>query len=197
MKILQDMSLKELWQLFPIILRPYNPCYSVWYEEQKTNLVSLLACNTIVRISHIGSTAVLGLKAKPIVDILLELPKSYDVKTVGSVLEANGWLVMASNDAQRALDLNKGYTPEGFAEKVFHLHIKPSGDWGELYFRDYLNSHPDVARKYEALKCALKCQFEHDRDAYTQGKTQFVKKYTALARKEFGHRYGAMGSDNV
>ena len=190
------MSLKELWKLFPIILRPYNPYHAVWYEEQKNSLVSLLTGNTIVRISHIGSTAVLGLKAKPIVDILLELPRSYDIETVGSVLEANGWLVMARNNAQKTLDLNKGYTPEGFAEKVFHLHIKPSGDWGELYFRDYLNSYPDVARKYEALKCALKSQFEHNRDAYTQGKMQFVKKYTALARKEFGHRYGAKGSGN-
>lgn len=197
MKTLQEMSLKELWQLFPIILRPYNPCYSVWYEEQKNSLVSLLPCNTIVRISHIGSTAVQGLITKPIVDILLELPGSYDVKTVGSVLEANGWLVMARNDAQKTLDLNKGYTPEGFAEKVFHLHIKPSGDCGELYFRDCLIRHPDVARKYEALKCALQCQFEHDRDAYTQGKTQFVKKYTALARKELGHRYGVVDSDNI
>jgi len=68
-----------------------------------------------------------------------------------------------------ALDFNKGYTPKGFAQKVCHLHIKHPGDWGELYFRDYLQKHPDVAGEYGALKLALKEQFEYDRDAYQRG----------------------------
>jgi GrpB-like predicted nucleotidyltransferase (UPF0157 family) len=104
MKELEDMSLEELWELFPIVLKEYN-------------------------------------------------------------------------------------TPSGFAEKVYHLHVKPSGDWDELYFRDYLRKHPDVARQYETLKLGLKEQFEHDRDAYTSAKSEFVKEYTQKARKEFGGRY--------
>jgi GrpB-like predicted nucleotidyltransferase (UPF0157 family) len=96
---------------------------------------------------------------------------------------------MTRDDAQRTLDLNKGYTPAGFAEKVFHLHIKPSGDWDELYFRDYLRVHPEIAREYEVLKLSLKAQFEHNRDAYTQAKSDFITRYTQKGRDEFPGRY--------
>lgn len=88
-----------------------------------------------------------------------------------------------------ALDFNKGYTPKGFAQKVCHLHIKHPGDWGELFFRDYLQKHPDVAGEYGALKLALKEQFEYDRDAYTKRKSDFVHRYTQKAREEFKNRY--------
>lgn len=188
-KRLQEMSLEELWQLFPIILRPHNADYTAWFEEQEKDLAAILAGSGICRISHIGSTAVKGLIAKPIVDILLELPSLYSLDAVASLLEDNGWLVMARDNAGKTLDLNKGYTPEGFAEKIYHLHVKPTGDWGELYFRDYLRKYPDVAREYETLKLKLKDQFEHDRDAYTQAKSDFVIEYTELARKEFAQRY--------
>ena len=188
-KNLQEMSLKELWQLFPIILKPHNANYAAWFEEQQKDLAAVLSDCGICRISHIGSTAVKGLIAKPIVDILLELPSSYDMNTVASLLEDNDWLVMARDGEGKTLDLNKGYTPKGFAEKVYHLHVKPVGDWGELYFRDYLRKYPDIAHEYEALKLSLKAQFEHDRDAYTQAKSDFIIKYTELARKEFAERY--------
>jgi GrpB-like predicted nucleotidyltransferase (UPF0157 family) len=61
----------------------------------------------------------------------------------------------------------KGYTPEGFKGQAFHVHVRYGGDWNELYFRDYLEEHPDVAAKYEALKMQLKGKYEFDRDAYT------------------------------
>lgn len=81
-------------------------------------------------------------------------------------------------------DLNKGYTPEGFAERVFHVHLRIAGDNDELYFRDYLNAHPDVAQGYECLKLSLWKEFEHDRDGYTQAKAAFVRKYADLAKAE-------------
>ena len=121
-KPLTDMSLGELWELFPIELVEHQDCWA---------------------------------KAR---------------------LAAHGYLVMADRD------LNKGYTPEGFAERVFHVHLRIAGDNDELYFRDYLNAHPDVAREYESLKLSLWREFEHDRDGYTQAKTAFVRKYTDLAK---------------
>ncbi|MDL2229081.1 GrpB family protein [Treponema sp. OttesenSCG-928-L16] len=189
MKNLNDMSLEELWQLFPIMLREYNPHYKTWYEEEKRNLLHILKDHRIYRINHIGSTSVPGLMAKPIVDILLELPGDYDMDAAAALLQNAGWLIMRRDEAQRILDLNKGYTPEGFAEKVFHLHIKTPGDWGELYFRDYLRQYPEAARQYEGLKQNLKEQFEHNRDAYTDAKSGFVAEHTQKARKEFGQRY--------
>lgn len=189
MKNLNDMSLEELWQLFPIMLREYNPHYKTWYEEEKRNLLHTLKDHRIYRINHIGSTSVPGLMAKPIVDILLELPEEYNMDAAAALLQNAGWLIMQRDEAQGTLDLNKGYTPAGFAEKVFHLHIKTPGDWGELYFRDYLRQYPEAARQYEGLKQNLKEQFEHNRDAYTDAKSGFVSEHTQKARKEFGQRY--------
>ncbi|MGL5257987.1 MAG: GrpB family protein, partial [Proteocatella sp.] len=62
--------------------------------------------------------------------------------------------------------------------------MKPLGDWDELYFRDYLRQYPAVARQYEALKLELKEKFEHNRDAYTYAKTEFVKEQSQKAKVE-------------
>lgn len=83
----------------------------------------------------------------------------------------------------------KGYTLNGFEEKVFHLHVRYLGDWNELYFRDYLIQHPEVAKQYGKLKLELKDKFQHDRDAYTEAKADFIKKHTNLAREEFPNKY--------
>lgn len=85
----------------------------------------------------------------------------------------------------------KGYTLQGFAEKVFHLHVRYVGDWDELYFRDYLRFHPDISQQYGILKVELQQRFEHDRDGYTHAKTDFIKRYTQLARNEFIKKYKA------
>lgn len=190
MKELKNMSLEELWKLFPIILKEHTPEYKIWYEEEKDKLTTILREYDIYRINHIGSTSVAELAAKPTVDILLEIKAGYDADEVIGLLQNNGWILMAQDEGTKdALDFNKGYTPKGFAQKVYHLHIKHPGDWGELYFRDYLQKHPDVAGEYEALKLALKEQFEYNRDAYTKWKSDFVHMYTQKAREEFGNRY--------
>lgn len=83
----------------------------------------------------------------------------------------------------------KGYTPSGFMGQCVHIHVRYFGDWGELYFRDYLISHPDVANEYGKLKLMLKEQYVHDRDGYTEAKGDFVRKYTEYARAEYTDRY--------
>ncbi len=77
----------------------------------------------------------------------------------------------------------KGYTPRGFKGQAFHVHIRYPNDWDEVIFRDYLVTHPEVALVYGKLKIKLKNQFEPDRDAYTNGKTDFVKNVCKFARK--------------
>lgn len=66
---------------------------------------------------------------------------------------------------------------------MFHLHLRYTGDHDELYFRDYMNAHPALAKQYEALKLSLWKQFEHNRDAYTNAKTTFITTHTAAAKK--------------
>jgi len=189
-KSLSEMSLEELWQLFPIILKEHNPLYSEWYSQERNALIEIIGLHTISRINHIGSTAVMGLIAKPTVDILLEIDESYDIEHLKSKLIRNGWLLMSEETRpELKLSFNKGYTPNGFADKVFHLHVRYSGDWDELYFRDYLIEHKDISVDYENLKLKLIERDKHNRDEYTSAKSEFVTKYSKLAKEEYGNRY--------
>ena len=184
---LEEMSLEELWQLFPIFLRKHQDECKDWYEEERLQLLSFLPEHQIVRLSHIGSTSVKTIWAKPIVDILLEIPKETDMAVMRNLLLQNGYLLMSESKGR--MSFNKGYTPSGFAERVFHLHLRYEGDHDELYFRDYLQEHPAVAEDYEKLKLSLWKQYEHNRDAYTEAKTEFIKNYTEKAKKIYGGRY--------
>lgn len=189
MKKLEDMSSEELWALFPIVLKDHNPNYRQWYDEEKQRLLYILQGYPVHRINHIGSTSVEGLVAKPIIDVLLELPADYPMNAVSETLQKSGWILMQREDRNQTLDLNKGYTPNGFAEKVYHLHVKPLGDWDELYFRDYLREYPGVAGEYEKLKQELKARYEHNRDAYTSAKADFVKAQSLKAKLAYAGRY--------
>lgn len=99
----------------------------------------------------------------------------------------NGYICMSKSE--NGLSFNKGYTEKGFAERVFHLHLRYAGNNNELYFRDYLIEHPDTAREYEKLKLKLWKKYEYNRDGYTNAKTEFVKQYTAKARALYENRY--------
>ncbi len=184
-KKLSEMSLEELWQLFPIFLTEHDSRWGEVYADERDILDKALP--QAVRISHIGSTSISAIWAKPIVDILVELPVGCDLSAVEDVLTDVGYVAMSRSDGR--LSLNKGYTEEGFAEKVFHLHLRYIGDNDELYFRDYLLDHPDVAHDYEQLKLKLWKQFEHNRDGYTDAKTDFIRKYTEIARELYSGRY--------
>ncbi len=179
---LMDMSLEELWQLFPVQLEEFNPSWTIWYDEETAALQAILG-DQVARIDHIGSTSVPRLTAKPIVDILLQVAPICNIEAMHEALTANGWLLMAD---QRTPDFrsdwNKGYTIDGFAEKVYHLHIREMGDWDELHFRDYLRTHPLAASEYTALKRQLAIKHKHNRDAYTEAKGDFVRIHTAKAR---------------
>ena len=173
-KELSEMSMEELWELFPIFLVAHDDRWKDNFNEIEKTLTGLLTDQPVVRISHIGSTAIQGIWAKNIVDVMVEIPQSADMEDVAYILEQNGF---------------KGYTENGFADKVYHIHLRYAGDNDELYFRDYLNEHSVVAKEYETLKLRLWKQFEHNRDAYTDAKTEFISKWTAEARKEYGCRY--------
>ncbi len=184
-KPLSQMSNEELWQLFPIKLEQHRDEWKQWYDEERALLIGLIGEENIVRISHIGSTSVPGLIAKPTVDILLEIASSCNTQKLIETLEQNGY-----NYSRQPLKppphmmFMKGYTPQGFAERVFHIHVRYKGDWDELYFCEYLRRYPGIAAEYAGLKLSLQEKFEHDRDAYTEAKTDFVTRINRLAREE-------------
>ena len=133
------------------------------------------------RISHIGSTAVKDILAKPIIDILVEVPPEEDMDRIQMLLTGVGYICM-SRQGNR-ISFCKGYTEAGFAEKVYHLHLRFRGDHPELYFRDYLRDHPETAKAYEQLKISLWKRYEHDRDGYTDAKGKFVLHWTVEGEK--------------
>ena len=167
------------------MLEPHNPAWTLRYQETASELQTLLPEGSIARIHHIGSTAVPGLIAKPTVDILPETTGNADLQLIRQTLTGNGYLVMKFQPGEDfRLDMCKGYTPQGFAEKVFHLHIRPEGDWDEPYFCRYLREHGEVAGEYGLLKKRLAGKNRRNRDAYTAAKGGFVARYTCLARNQ-------------
>lgn len=83
-----------------------------------------------------------------------------------------------------SLCIIKGYTDAGFAEKVFHIHVRETGDYDEPLFRDYLIAHPETAAEYAELKRGLLKDYEHDRDGYTEAKGEFLNGILKKAREE-------------
>ncbi len=191
-KRLSEMSLEELWRLFPIFLTSHQAQWDIWYAEEAELLHNALAGEPVIRISHIGSTAVAGIWAKPIIDMLVEISLDSNLEDLKDILIDTGYRCMSENE--KRVSYNKGYTENGFEERVFHLHARYVGDNDELYFRDYLRAHPSVAWQYESLKLSLWKTYEHDRDAYTEHKTGFIAGCTRLAREEYGDRYRDAGT---
>lgn len=187
-KELSEMSLEELWDLFPIFLVAHNDKWNIYYDEIETFLKNVLSECPVERISHIGSTAIAGIWAKDIVDVLIEVSGESELLHTAEVIEQNGFIRMSTGVSR--ISFNRGYEKDGVAEKVYHLHLRYAGDNDELYFRDYLNEYPQTAKEYETIKLQLWKQFEHNRDAYTDAKTEFVRKWTDEAKKVYVGRYG-------
>lgn len=181
-KSLSEMTLEELWELFPIILTEPNPDWAAWYAEEESLLYNTLPPELTVRINHIGSTAIRGIWAKPIIDILVEAAEGIDLSGADESLAQAGFRCMSAGEGRRSY--NKGYTENGFTKKVFHLHLTHAGKQDEVLFRDYLNAHPADAKAYEALKLSLWKAYEHNRDGYTAAKTTFVQEIMRKARME-------------
>lgn len=177
-KSLKEMSLEDLWHLFPIIITPHNSLWRKWADEEIESLDNLLKAYKPI-INHIGSTSIPKIQAKPIIDILIELPYSEEWNKVIEIMEAHGYIMMAQ--AEKRLSFYKGYTPSGYAEKVFHIHVHEIGDRDEIVFRNYLIANPNVAKEYESLKLSLLPRYRNNRDRYTKAKTDFIRGVLALA----------------
>ena len=177
MKKLSEMTLEELWHLFPISLVSHREEWKEYYKEMEEHLKNILS-DYKYNIYHIGSTAIKGIWAKNIVDILIETDE--DLGEIAKRLSENNFIIMS--ETKDRISLNYGYTEKGFAEKVYHIHLRHTGDCDEIYFRDYLNNNPQVAKEYEKLKLDLWKKYEFDRDAYTEAKGEFIKKYTEIGK---------------
>ena len=180
-KSLKDMTLEELWGLFPIVLVPHNHKWTDWAKQEIELLSALLARYNPI-ISHIGSTAIPNIQAKPIVDILVEVSADADWQPIKDIMEANGYICMS--ESEKRVSFNKGYTLKGYADKVFHIHFHRTEDNNEVLFRDYLMEHPDIAREYEQLKIFLLLKYKNNRNGHTDAKSDFIQRIIQTIQTE-------------
>lgn len=125
-----------------------------------------------LRIDHIGSTAVQGLSAKPIIDIQVSVAEFEPIEALAAPLESIGYLWRSANP-----ELTKRYFRERPGDERTHIHVRRFGSWHEqwaLLFRDYMRVRTEEHAPYAALKHALAEQFRDDRMAYTEGKADHL-----------------------
>lgn len=183
---LEKLSAEEIGRLFPISMEDYNPHWAFSFEKKKSELVEILG-DSVLRIEHIGSTAIPTIQSKPIIDILVEVPDDSDAKErIKEKMKAHGYhFTLRTDRTPPHMMFMMGYTKEGFTGEVFHIHMAEKENhnlWDRIYFRDYLIDNEAVAKEYETLKLRLATEFKHDREAYTNGKAEFVKKVTEMAK---------------
>lgn len=150
------------------------------FAEQRDLLLALFAPGEAV-VEHVGSTSVPGLAAKPIVDLMLGVPRLADVEARIPALEEAGWEYVPEHEA--VLPDRRFFARPVTRPRTHHLHAVElaSAFWRDhLAFRDYLRAHPGEAAAYAALKRELAARFGRDREGYTEAKTSFVRE--ALAR---------------
>lgn len=165
-------------RLDPIVVRPHDPTWSERFTVERHRLEPVLHPWTVQRIEHIGSTAVPGLAAKPIIDMLAVVDDIDAADAATDALVGLGWHPAPEPD-DADLRRRSWCTPD-VATRTHHLHIveKQSEQWRSwIAFRNILRTHPSAAMEYATLKRQLAEQFgsdPNDREAYRRGKTMFI-----------------------
>jgi GrpB-like predicted nucleotidyltransferase (UPF0157 family) len=169
---------------------PYDPSWPKMFAQERDHLLDSLPREMIVRIEHFGSTAVPGLAAKPIVDMLIEVSSLEETKSrIVPLLEAQDydyfWRPTHGDDGPPFYAWFIKRDATGVRTHHVHMVEKDFEHWERLLFRDYLIEHPMVAKEYEALKLRLARDYPNDRVAYTNGKTDYVVRVTQIAKEYY------------
>jgi GrpB-like predicted nucleotidyltransferase (UPF0157 family) len=152
---------------------PYDPTWPRRFAEERRLLEDVLAPWLEGGIHHVGSTAVPGLAAKPVIDILAGVRDREESRAAFDSLAALGYCYFAYR-----VDEMHWFCKPSPAFRTHHLHLIEPGHprfAAEIAFRDALRAHPETAAEYEALKLRLAERYRDDREAYTEGKTAFVE----------------------
>jgi len=168
----------------------YDPQWPILYQEEKRRILEAIG-HVIVAIEQVGSTAVPGLGAKPIIDIMVAVSHLADAEACIDPLQGIGYEYAPELEVSMP---QRRYFDKGPAEARIHLHMVEltSGFWERhLLFRDFLRDHPEVAREYDRLKRELAAEYGSDRAGYTEAKTSFIRSVEARARTAAeGNRHG-------
>lgn len=164
-----------------VILQKHHEEWSAAFEEEKKFLKNLLGA-VALDIQHIGSTAIAGLAAKPIIDMLIAVKSLEEVKKIRPLLENAGYEYRENGSNEDQVLFVKG--PEELRTHYLHISEPESAVWqNDLTFRDYLRSHPEAALEYEKLKNDLMARYAENRAEYTSGKDAFITSILHLAKQ--------------
>jgi GrpB-like predicted nucleotidyltransferase (UPF0157 family) len=161
---------------------PYNSEWPAQFEAEKRVLRPALSPWLVGEIQHIGSTAVVGLSAKPVIDIMTPVASLHDSHAVIAAAALVGYVYYP----YRAEVMHWFCKPSPHV-RTHHLHLVPLGSqlWHDrLSFRNALRSSQALSDEYTNLKIRLAKQFPNDREAYTQGKAPFVQRVLSLSGPE-------------
>jgi GrpB-like predicted nucleotidyltransferase (UPF0157 family) len=157
----------------------YDHNWRSQYEDEKKNILNIVG-DSIMDIQHIGSTAIPGLGAKPIIDIMAGVYNLNDFKKLVDPLHSINYEYVPKKEFINRKFFRKGLWRKG----TVHLHIceYKSNEWIEkLLFRDFLKEHPQKRDEYFELKKELASRLKYDRPAYTEAKTDFIIDILKLA----------------
>ena len=163
----------------PVVIVPYDPSWASRFRVVAEILRRALAAWLAGPIEHIGSTAIVGLAAKPVIDIMAGVRTLDDSRPAIAAATELGYCY---SDYQP--DIEHWFCKPSFTFRTHHLHLIPIGtpQWRRpIAFRDYLRAHPDIAAEYEALKRRLAVMHRLDREAYTEAKRPFIDRVTDIA----------------
>ncbi len=168
-----------------IELVAYDAEWPHQFDAELVRLNAALPSGLACRIEHIGSTAVYGLSAKPIIDIMILTPSLDVAKNAVETLQCVGYEFWDANPRLDLMFFVKGLPPKAL-RRTHHLHITadPEEIKDRCLFRDYLRTHRHEALAYEQLKRALATAHSLNREAYTEAKTDYIKHVLVKARTQ-------------
>lgn len=187
---LSVLTKEELNTLYPVELVDHDPNWKLLYKEQENLILSTIDQGLLKRVEHFGSTSIPGIKAKPYIDMIIEIEKEllFDERLIEQFkpIGFQYFKVPERDDIDAYMSFGKGYYNDGTKAQIFHIHMCPADNfmWSQVAFRDYLIANPDRANAYEKLKLALASKFSNDRGAYVLGKTEFVMETLSLIKNQ-------------
>ena len=158
----------------PIEIAEYDPRWIEAFQLERDVLCDALAPWLVGVPEHIGSTAVPGLAAKPIIDIVAPVASLEDSRAAIAAAASAGYFYFP----YRA-EVMHWFCKPSPSERTHHLHLVPIGSrlWKErLAFRDALRADESLRAEYQDLKVALAAKYRHDRDGYTDAKAPFINR---------------------
>ncbi|HUF18420.1 MAG TPA: GrpB family protein [Thermoanaerobaculia bacterium] len=166
--------------MMTMIVAPHDPAWRRHFDEEARRLTEHLG-KVVVHLHHIGSTAIPGLPAKPIIDVLMEVIDLTALDAATPALAALGYEAMGEYGIPRRRYFRKSDASGRRTHQVHAFELRTPEVERHLAFRDYMIAHPAAARAYGDLKLALALRHPDDIEAYMDGKDTFVKEHEVLA----------------